>query len=123
MIKYDDAGDSGGCPEQSLYSGDDPTCERFLDRDIDQVAEYDRYDLTKPQCNDGKVVAAQTQGRCAKDEAKKCGNCSCDPDHDPEIDVDIMKGGGKDTCSIGSDGKECGITQVEQAGITYHNIQ
>ncbi len=81
------------------------------------------YDLTKSQCNDGEVVAAQTQGGSTQDEAKHSGDSGRDPDHNPEIDVDIMKGRGKDAGGIGPDGKEGGITQVEQAGITHHDVQ
>jgi hypothetical protein len=115
------------------------------------VADDDRHNLAEAQGDDSEVVASQTQGRSAEQNAEAGGEQRRDRQHDPERDGeaddvtawlrDVLYQfepgerlperspvrhhleGGQDAISVGTDGEERRVAEIEQSGETNDDIE
>ncbi len=77
-------------------------------------------DLTKPEGDDGEIIAAQTQDRKTEEDTEEGCQPSADGQHRPEAELEMMVQQG---IGIGAHRIKSDIAQIEQTGHADHDIQ
>ena len=107
--------------------------------DIDgvvQVVQKHADDFAKTQGHNGQIVAAQAQGRCAQQDTQHPSQSSGQGQSHPNRRVHALREHGQQNrkglgqlgrvqqaIGIGANGKKGHVTEVEQSGITHHDVQ
>ncbi len=91
-----------------------------------EVAHGDAEDFSEAEGDDGEVVAAQAEGRCADDHAEDERDDGADDDRCPEGEVDAEGGGGAagdQGGGVGADAEEGDVSEVEETGEADDDVE
>ncbi len=84
------------------------------------VVERDARHLAETEGHDGEVVAAEPQGGIAEDRSRRTGEEHRKRQRGEEVPVGL---GHEQGAGVGADREERGIAEVEQAGVSDHDVQ
>ena len=88
-----------------------------------QVVQEHADDFPEAQRDDGEIVAAQAQRRCAEQDPEKARNRGAQRQQHQERPVYVELRRCQQGVAVGANGKKCDIAEIEQAGEAHHDVQ